>query len=177
MILALVDQPVTRTRRLAAGTRLAIAALAVALVGVCVLGAVRHPHAAPLFALGAFGGVLLVLLLRRASVSLAPEHLVVQNLVRTYALPLAGIRQQMTTARGGVTLVVYFHPDYPRWPEGPLPPGWRARHRRKRLRQIHVFALSAGDEEMIGEVMRRATAAREAVELRQWSAGSESRTP
>lgn len=170
-----MEEPTARTRRLPAGTRVAIAVLAIVLVGACIFGAVRHPHASPLYAVGAFGGVLLVLLLRRASVSLAPEHLVVQNLVRTYALPLAGIRQNMTTARGGVTLVVYFHPDYPRWPEGPLPPGWRARHRRKRLRQIHVYALSPNDEEMIGEIMRRAAAAREAAELARWAAESDAR--
>ena len=165
-----MEEPAARTRRLPAAARVAIVVLALVLVGLCVLGAVRHPHASPAYAVGAFGGVLLILLLRRASVSLAPEHLVVQNLVRTYALPLAGIRQNMTSARGGVTLVVYFHPDYPRWPDGPLPPGWRARHRRKRLRQIHVYALSANDEQMIGEIMRRATAAREAAELQRWAA-------
>lgn len=147
--------------------------VALAIVGLCVAGAVAQPVATPLYAVGAFGGVLLVLLLRRASVSLAPEHLVVQNLVRTYALPLAGIRQSMTTARGGVTLVVYFHPDYPAWPDSPLPPGWRARHRRKRLRQIHVYALSPNDEEMLAEIMRRAAAAREAVELRRWTGQAE----
>jgi hypothetical protein len=162
-----VEEPAVRTRRLPAPARVAIVVVAVALVGLCVLGAVAQPVATPLYALGAFVAVLLLLPLRRAAVSLAPQHLVVQNLVRTYALPLAGIRQSMTTARGGVTLVVYFHPDYPAWPEGPLPPGWRARHRRKRLRQIHVYALSANDEEMLGEIMRRAAAAREAAELAQ----------
>jgi hypothetical protein len=169
-----VDEP-TRTRQLPTVARLAIGGLALALVVAAVLGAVRYPLASPLFALGAFGGVLLMLLLRRASVTLTPTHLVVQNLVRTYALPLAGIRQNMTNARGGVTLVVYFHPDYPRWPEGPLPPGWRARHRRKRLRQIHVYALPPTDAEFIAEVMVRAVAAREDVELRRWAADRETR--
>lgn len=118
-----------------------------------------------MYAVLAFVGVGVLLLLRDARVSLTTDHLVVQNLVRVYALPLAGIRRPAPDARAGVELVVHFHPDYPPWPGGRLPHGWRAKHRRKRLRHVRVFALTH-DDELLPEILRLAEAAREAVELK-----------
>jgi hypothetical protein len=105
-----------------------------------------------------------LLLLRDATVAMTPDHLIVQNMIRVYALPLAGIRRPVTDPRGGVSLVVYFHPDYPPWTDGRLPHGWRAKHRRKRLRQIRVFALTH-DDAMLNEILARGETAREAIEL------------
>jgi hypothetical protein len=154
----------TRTRRLRLRTRVGIIFVALALLVGAVLGAISTPMWTPLYALLAFLAVAVSLLLRDATVSLTPDHLVVQNMIRVYALPLAGIRRAVPDARGGVSLVVYFHPDYPRWPDGPLPQGWRAKHRRKRLRQIRVFALTH-DDAMLGEILRRGEAAREAIDF------------
>lgn len=152
-----------RTRRLRGSVRVVIVVVALALVSAGAVGAVSSPAWTPLFALAAFAGVGLMLLLRQATVILEPAHLVVQNLVRTYALPLAGIRRA-DRGRGRLRLVVYFHPDYPRWPGGILPHGWRARHRRDRLRHIRVFAL-APDDELLADILARAAAARERIEL------------
>lgn len=144
-------------------TRIGIVALALGLLVAAMVGAVHTPRWTPLYAVLAFAGVGVLLLLRDARVSLSGEHLVVQNLLRVYALPLAGIRRPAVDRRGGVALVVYFHPDYPPWPDGPLPHGWRAKHRRKRLRQIRVFALTQ-DDELLPEILRLADAARDAAE-------------
>jgi hypothetical protein len=156
--------PPTRTRRLRLRTRVGIIVVALALLIAAVLGAISAPIWTPLYALLAFLAVAVLLLLRDATVSLTPDHLVVQNMLRVYALPLAGIRRVIPDVRGGVALVVYFHPDYPRWPDGPLPQGWRAKHRRKRLRQIRVFALTQ-DDPMLSEILRRGEEAREAIEF------------
>jgi hypothetical protein len=145
-------------------TRVAIIAVALALLIAAIIGAVSAPAWTPLYAVLAFGGVAVLLLLRDATVSMTPDHLIVQNMIRVYALPLAGIRRPITDPRGGVSLVVYFHPDYPRWTEGRLPHGWRAKHRRKRLRQIRVFALTH-DDAMLTEILTRGESAREAIEL------------
>jgi len=153
----------TRTRRLRLSTRVAIIVVALALLVGALLGAIHSPIWTPLYALVAFLGVAVLLLLRDATVTLAPNHLIVQNMINVYALPLAGIRRPVTDARGGVSLVVYFHPDYPQWPD-PLPHGWRAKHRRKRLRQIRIFALTHEDE-MLLEILRRGEDARLAIEL------------
>jgi hypothetical protein len=144
-------------------TRFAIVAVALGLVGGAAFGAVDKPRWTPLYAVLAFSGVAVLLLLRDATVSVADQHLVVQNLFRVYALPLAGIRRPITDARGGVALVVYFHPDLPPWPGGPLPHGWRAKHRRKRLRRVRVFALTH-DDELLTEILRLAREARDEVE-------------
>ncbi|HEX3829237.1 MAG TPA: hypothetical protein VHV82_18400 [Sporichthyaceae bacterium] len=153
----------SRTRRLGRTTRIGIIALALGLLGGAMVGAVRTPPWTPLYAVLAFAGVGVLLLLRDARVSLSGDHLIVQNLLRVYALPLAGIRRSVAAARGGVALVVYFHPDYPPWPGGPLPHGWRAKHRRKRLRQIRVFALIQ-DDELLSEILHLADDARDAIE-------------
>jgi hypothetical protein len=153
--------------------RIAIVALAVGLLAAATFAAVARPRWAPLYAALAFAGVCVLLPLRDARVTLTPDHLLVQNLARIYALPLAGIRRPVVDARGGVALVVYFHPDYPVRPGLMLPPGWRAKHRRKRLRQIRVFAL-ANDDELLREVLVRAALAREAVELRLFGLGGRS---
>ncbi|HEY3603280.1 MAG TPA: hypothetical protein VGL04_01315 [Sporichthyaceae bacterium] len=159
-----MEETATRTRRLRLSTRVAIIVVALALLGGAVWGAITKPVLTPLYAVLAFGGVAVLLLLRDATVSLTPDHLIVQNMIRVYALPVAGIRRPVTDARGGVSLVVYFHPDYPPWPQGKLPHGWRAKHRRKRLRQIRVFALTH-DDAMLPEILRRGEAARVAIEL------------
>jgi hypothetical protein len=57
-----------------------------------------------------------------------------------------------------------------------LPHGWRAKHRRKRLRQIRVFAL-AQDDDLLPEVLARATEAREAVEMRLFGLDGAGRQP
>jgi hypothetical protein len=158
------EEASTRSKRLRLVTRVAIIVVALALLAGAVVGAIASPVWTPLYALLAFGGVGVLLLLRDATVSLTADHLIVQNMIRVYALPLAGIRRPVTDPRGGVSLVVYFHPDYPRWTEGRLPHGWRAKHRRKRLRQIRVFALSH-DDALLGEILQRGEAAREAIEL------------
>jgi|GEM_PF-4507614 len=163
-ILRFVQEARVRTRRLRPLTRLGIVAVALALFAGAIIGAVRAPAWTPLFAVLAFAGVAMLMLLRQASVSLSGDHLVVQNLLRVYALPLAGIRRPVRDSRGGLALVVYFHPDYPRWPGGVLPQGWRARHRRKRLRQIPVFALGH-DDELLPDILRRAQLARDEIEL------------
>jgi len=161
-----VQDAESRTRRLRRTTRVVIVAVALGLLAGAMVGAVRSPRWTPLYALLAFAGVAVLLLLRDAKASLSGEHLVVQNLFRVYALPLAGIRRPITDARGGVALVVYFHPDYPPWPGGPLPHGWRAKHRRKRLREIRVFALTH-DDELLPEILRRAQQARDDAERRR----------
>jgi hypothetical protein len=158
------DQASTQSKRLRLRTRLAIILVALALLVGAVIGAISAPVWTPLYAVLAFGGVAVLLLLRDATVSMTADHLIVQNMVRVYALPLAGIRRPITDPRGGVALVVYFHPDYPRWTEGRLPHGWRAKHRRKRLRQIRVFALTH-DDPMLTEILARGEAARDAIEL------------
>jgi hypothetical protein len=175
-----VQERRSRTRRLRRSTRLAIILVAIGLLVAAVLGAVRSPRWTPLYAVLAFVGVGILLLLRDARVSLASDHLVVQNLLRVYALPLAGIRRPAPTVspvvgRAGVELVVHFHPDYPPWPGGRLPHGWRAKHRRKRLRHVRVFALTH-DDELLPEILRLAEAAREAVELKvsRTASGAES---
>jgi len=158
-----VDEVRSRTRRLRRTTRVGIVAVALGLVAAAATGAVENPRWTPLYAVLAFGGVAVLLLLRDATVELSGDHLVVQNLIRVYALPLAGIRRPITDARGGVALVVYFHPDLPPWPGGRLPHGWRAKHRRKRLRRIRVFALTQGDD-LLTEILRLAREARDEVE-------------
>jgi hypothetical protein len=158
------EEASTRSKRLRLGTRVAILLIALALLAGAIIGAVSAPIWTPLYAVLAFLGVAVLLLLRDATVSLTPDHLIVQNMIRVYALPLAGVRRAIADPRGGVSLVVYFHPDYPRWTEGRLPHGWRAKHRRKRLRQIRVFALTH-DDAMLNEILQRGEAAREAIEF------------
>jgi len=158
------EEASTQSKRLRLVTRVAIILVALALLVGAVIGAISAPIWTPLYAVLAFLGVAVLLLLRDATVTLTPDHLIVQNMIRVYALPLAGIRRPITDPRGGVSLVVYFHPDYPPWTEGRLPHGWRAKHRRKRLRQIRVFALTH-DDAMLTEILQRGEAAREAIEL------------
>ncbi len=153
----------SRTRRLRPATRVVIVVVALGLLAGAMVGAVHSPRWTPLYAVLAFAGVAVLLLLRDATVALSGDHVVVQNLVRVYALPLAGIRRPDTDARGAVALAVYFHPDYPAWPGGPLPHGWRAKHRRKRLRHIRVFALTR-DDELLPEILLLADVARDAIE-------------
>jgi hypothetical protein len=158
------DQASTQSKRLRLRARVAIILVALALLVGAVIGAISAPAWTPLYAVVAFVGVAVMLLLRDATVTMTPDHLIVQNMLRVYALPLAGIRRPITDPRGGVTLVVYFHPDYPRWTDGRLPHGWRAKHRRKRLRQIRVFALTQ-DDALLTEILARGEAAREAIEF------------